>query len=51
MTSICEVCKRDNAIFSFYKLDDKDSDIRIGDAEYIPVCRECYNELKNKEKK
>ena len=22
MTSVCEICKRDNAIFSFYKLDD-----------------------------
>ena len=37
MTSICEICKRDNAIFSFYKLNDKDGDIRIGDNEYIPV--------------
>ncbi len=46
MTSICEICKRDNAIFSYYKLDDKNSDIRIGDKEYIPVCRNCYNELK-----
>ena len=48
MTSICEICKRDNAIFSFYKFDDKNDDIRIGDAEYIPVCRACYNELKKK---
>lgn len=47
MTSICEVCKRDNAIFSYYKLDDKCEDIKIGDLEYIPVCRTCYNELKN----
>ena len=51
MTSICEVCKRDNAIFSFYKLNDKSGDIRIGDTEYIPVCRECYNELKKQNKK
>lgn len=50
MTSVCEICKRDNAIFSFYKLDDKCGDIRIGDKEYIPVCRECYNELKRKNK-
>lgn len=46
MTSICEICKRDNAVFSYYKLDDKNGDIRIGDSEYIPVCRECYNEIK-----
>lgn len=47
MTSICEVCKRDNAIFSYYKYDDKNSDIKIGDSDYIPVCRNCYNELMN----
>ena len=50
MTSICEICKRDNAIFSYYKLNDKNGDIRIGDKEYIPVCRVCYNEL-NKDKR
>lgn len=47
MTSICEICKRENAIFSYYKLGDKSGDIKIGDSEYIPVCRACYNELKN----
>lgn len=44
MTSICEVCKNENAIFSFYK-GQKDCDIVIGDSDYIPVCRECYNKL------
>ena len=48
MTAICEICKRENAIYSYYKNNDKDSDIKIGDKEYIPVCRDCYNELKNK---
>ncbi|MBO5349803.1 MAG: hypothetical protein J6A89_08320 [Clostridia bacterium] len=48
MTSICEICKRDNAIFSYYKSNDKNGDIKIGDSQYIPVCRNCYNELKNK---
>lgn len=47
MTSICEVCKRDNAIFSYYKSNDKSVDIKIDDLEYIPVCRNCYSELKN----
>lgn len=47
MTSICEICKRDNAIFSYYKQGKKNSDIQIGDTDYIPVCRECFNELKN----
>lgn len=46
MTSICEICKNDNAIFSFFK-GNKSSDIYIGDSEYIPVCRTCYNKLKN----
>lgn len=48
MTSICEVCKCDDALFSYYK-GKKDNDILIGDREYIPVCRECYSKLINKE--
>ena len=50
MTSICDICKRDNAIFSFYKGDTKSGDIEIGDSDYIPVCRECYNEMVQKYK-
>ena len=46
MTSVCEICKNDNAIFSFFK-GNKSGDIYIGDSEYIPVCRTCYNKLKN----
>jgi thymidine kinase len=48
MTSICEICKRDNAIFSFYKGCKKSGDIELGDAEYVTVCRECYNEMVEK---
>lgn len=44
MTSICEVCKCEEAVFSYYK-GHKDNDIMVGDVEYIPVCRECYNKL------
>ncbi len=44
MTSICEICKNENAIFSFFK-GGKTDDIFIGDSEYIPVCRNCYNKL------
>ena len=44
MTSICEVCKSEDAVFSYYK-GKKDIDIVVGDTEYIPVCRECYNKL------
>lgn len=47
MTSICEVCKSENAIFSYFK-GGKDKDIVIGDKEYIPVCRKCYEKLINK---
>jgi thymidine kinase len=44
MTSICEVCKCEEAVFSYFK-GHKDSDIVVGDTEYIPVCRDCYNKL------
>ena len=51
MTSICEICKRDNAIFSFYTGGTKDGDIEIGDSQYVPVCRECYSDIVKKFKK
>lgn len=44
LTAICEECKCENAIFSFYK-GQKDTDIVIGNSEYLPVCRNCYNKL------
>ena len=44
MTSICEICKNENAIFSYFK-GQKTGDVYIGDSEYIPVCRNCYNKL------
>ena len=44
MTSICEICKNENAIFSFFK-GSKTGDVFIGDSEYVPVCRNCYNKL------
>ena len=49
MTAICEVCKNDNAIYSYYK-GKKDTDILIGDSEYIPVCRSCYEKLMKENK-
>lgn len=48
LTSVCEICKCDNAIFSYYT-GEKDTDIVVGDKEYIPVCRTCYNKLTQKE--
>lgn len=44
MTSICDICKSDDAIYTYYN-GKKDEDILIGDSEYIPVCRSCYNHL------
>lgn len=44
MTSICEVCKSENAIFSYFK-GGKSQEIVIGDKEYVPVCRKCYEKL------
>lgn len=44
LTAICEECRCENAIFSFFK-GHKDCDIAIGDSEYLPVCRKCYNKL------
>ena len=44
MTSICEVCKCEEAVFTYFK-GKKDTDIMVGDVEYMPVCRSCYNKL------
>lgn len=45
LTAICEVCKNDNAVYSYFK-GGKDCEIVVGDSEYIPVCRKCYDKLK-----
>lgn len=39
--AICEDCKEDNAIYSFY-LGEKDEDILVGNKEYIALCRNCW---------
>jgi len=46
LTAICEVCKNDNAVYNYYK-GKKNTDIVIGDSEYMSVCRNCYNKLVN----
>jgi len=46
LTSICEVCKNDNAIYTYCK-ENKSTDILVGDSQYIPVCRKCYDKLIN----
>ena len=44
LTSICEICKNDNAIYTYCK-EHKDEDILVGDSQYLPVCRSCYQKL------
>ena len=46
MTAICECCHSENAIYSYCK-EQKSGDILIGDSQYMPVCYNCYNKLKN----
>ena len=49
MTSICECCHTDNAVYSFCK-EEKTGDILIGDSQYIPVCSKCYERLTREKK-
>ena len=44
LTSICEICKNDNAIYTYCK-EVKEGDILVGDSQYLPVCRSCYQKL------
>ena len=39
--AICHDCDEENAIYSFFQ-GKKDSDILVGNTEYIPLCRNCY---------
>ena len=47
LTAICTNCKNENAVYSYFK-GGKDQEIVIGDDEYMPLCRHCYEELNNK---
>lgn len=47
LTSVCEVCRNDNAIYTYYKGENKSSDVLVGEDCYIPVCRKCYEKLLN----
>ena len=44
MTSVCEVCKSEDAIYTYYS-GPKSKDILVGEAGYMPVCRNCYETL------
>ena len=45
LTAICEECRNDNAIYTYYKGENKTGDILVGEDCYIPVCRKCYEKL------
>ena len=51
LTSVCEVCRNDNAIYTYYKGDNKTGDILVGEDCYIPVCRKCYDKLMQEKNK
>lgn len=44
MTSVCEICKSEEAIYTYYS-GPKNSDILVGEIGYVPVCRNCYENL------
>ena len=48
LTSVCENCRSEEAIFTYFKGKQKNEDILVGDEGlYIPVCRKCYEKLMN----
>ena len=48
LTSVCENCRSEEAIFTYFKGKQKNGDILVGDEGlYIPVCRKCYEKLIN----
>jgi len=50
LTAVCENCRNDNAIYTYYKGENKTGDILVGDDCYMPVCRKCYEKLLNEVK-
>ena len=40
--AICNDCSEENAIYSYF-LGKKDTDIVVGNHEYVPLCRKCYS--------
>lgn len=45
LTAICENCKSENAIYTYYTGEAKTGDVLVGEDCYIPVCRKCYEKL------
>ncbi len=44
LTSICDNCKNESAVFTYYK-GGKDTEIVIGDKQYMSLCRHCYDTI------
>ena len=44
LSAICDNCKNENAVLTYYK-GGKDTDIVIGDRQYMALCRHCYDIL------
>lgn len=40
--AICDNCKNENAVFTYFK-GGKDTEIVIGDKQYMSLCRNCYD--------
>ncbi len=48
LTAVCEECHNDNAIYTYFKGENKTGDVLVGDGCYMPLCRNCYEKLMNK---
>lgn len=44
LNAICDNCKCENAVYTYFK-GGKNTDIVIGDREYMALCRHCYDSL------
>lgn len=49
-TAVCSDCGHFDAIHTYF-LGQKDKDVLLGDAEYIPLCRSCWDKRMNLKKK
>ena len=46
--AICDNCKNENAVFTYYK-GGKNTEIVIGDKQYLSLCRSCYDKISKNE--
>lgn len=45
LTAVCEICRNEDAIYTYYSGSNKSGDILVGEKDYMPVCRKCYEKL------